>query len=37
MAEERSGPVRVLSLILFTLEFAIAYENLSFKAGPTAE
>ena len=37
MAEERSGPLRVLSLILFTIKFVIADVNLSFKAAPTAD
>jgi hypothetical protein len=36
-AEKRSGPVRVLSLIPFTLEFVIADANLSFKADITAD
>lgn len=37
MAEERGGPVRVLSLIPFTLEFVIADANLSFKADQAAD
>jgi hypothetical protein len=37
MAEKRSGPMRVLSLIPFTLQFVIADENLSFKAELTAD
>jgi len=37
MAEERNGPVRVLSLIPFTLEFVIADVNLSFQEDLTAD
>jgi hypothetical protein len=37
VAKERSGPVRVLSLIPLTLEFVIASANLSFKVDPAAD